>query len=111
MVDWLTSVDFQDDPDELPAWVRSAIAFGKIPGDASYWMLPPEGPWAGHVLLSNNDVSAQTSRYSSFDQFVATLGVAPQAILGGGGHVSYPSGDGQFQLNPVGNGHASVGLV
>mgnify|MGYP000846074349 CR=1 FL=1 len=109
MVDWLTSVDFQDDPDELPAWVRSAIAFGKIPGDASYWMLPLEGPLAGHVLLSNDDVSAQTSRYPSFDQFVATLRVAPQAILGSGGYVSYPSAGGGHQLYPVSYGCATPG--
>ena len=109
MVDWLTSVDFQDEPDSLPAWVRSAIAFGKIPGDASYWMLPLEGPLAGHVLLSNDDVSAQTSRYPNFDHFVATLRVAPQTILGSGGYVSYPSADGRHQLYPVGYGHASKG--
>ena len=109
MVDWLTSVDFQDDPESLPAWVRSAIAFGKIPGDASYWILPVEGPLAGHVLLSNDDVSAQTSRYPSFDHFVATLRVAPQTILGSGGYVSYPTSDGRHQLYPVGYGHATAG--
>ncbi len=109
MVDWLTSVDFQDDPQSLPAWVRSAIAFGKIPGDASYWMLPLEGPLAGHVLLSNDDVSAQTSRYPSFDRFVATLRVAPQTILGSGGYVSYATANGRHQVYPVGYGYASVG--
>ncbi len=109
MVDWLTSVDFQDDPDSLPDWVRTAIAFGKIPGDASYWMLPLEGPLAGHVLLSNDDVSAQTSCYPSFDHFVATLRVAPQNVLGSGGYVSYPSADGGHQLYPVGYGHAFKG--
>ena len=102
VVDWLTSVDFQDDPESLPAWVRSAIAFGKIPGDASYWLLPVEGPFAGHVLLSNEDVSDGTSRYPSFDTFVATLRLQPQDILGCGGYVSYPGRGNAHLLYPMG---------
>lgn len=102
MVDWLTSVDFQDDPDSLPDWVRSAITFGKIPGDASYWMLPIEGPFAGHVLLSNDDVSAETSRYPSFDNFVATLRLHSQNIVGNGGYISYPVPGKSYLLYPVG---------
>lgn len=102
MLDWLTQVDFQDEPEGPPAWVRSAIAFGKIPGDASYWMLPTEGPWAGHVLLSNDDVNEETSRYPSFDAFVATLRLFPQNILGCGGYVSYPDAEGDVLRYPVG---------
>lgn len=102
VVDWLTSVDFQDDPESLPAWVRSAIPFGKIPGDASYWLLPVEGPFAGHVLLSNDDVSDGTSRYPNFDTFVATLRLQPHDILGCGGYVSYPGKNDAHLLYPVG---------
>ena len=108
MLDWLSSVDFQDDPDSLPEWVRSAIAFGKIPGDASYWILPIEGPFAGQVLLSNEDVSAESSRYANFDSLVATLRLFPQDILGSGGYVSYISADHPHALYPVGYESPSV---
>lgn len=102
VLDWLTAVDFQDDPSELPAWVGSAIPFGKIPGDSSYWMLPVNGPFAGKVLLSNDDVSAETFRYADFDTFIATLRLQPEAIIGCGGYISYPSADSRFNLYPVG---------
>ena len=108
MLDWLTAVDFQGDDAAVPAWVRSAIAFGKIPGDASYWMLPIEGPFAGHVLLSNDDVSAESSRFRSFDSFVATLRLFPQDILGSGGYVSYASSEHPHALYPVGYEAPSV---
>lgn len=102
VVDWLSSVDFQDDPAALPDWVRSAIAFGKIPGDASYWILPVEGPYAGTVMLSNDDVSAEEPRYPSFDAFVATLCLQPEQVLGCGGYVSYPAASTAYNLYPVG---------
>ena len=102
VVDWLTSVDFQDDPASLPDWVRSAVAFGKIPGDASYWILPVEGPYAGTVMVSNDDVSAEAPRYPSFDTFVATLCLQPELVLGCGGYVSYASGNEAYNLYPVG---------
>lgn len=108
MLNWLTAVDFQDDPAGPPAWVRSAIAFGKIPGDASFWMLPIEGPLAGHVLLTNDDVGAETSRYPNFDSVVATLRLFAQDILGGGGYVSYSRADTQHVLYPVGYGYPSM---
>jgi len=101
MVQWLTSVDFQDDPDEMPAWVRTSIAFGKIPGDASYWILPVEGPFAGKVLLSNDDVSGESFRFENFDTFVATLRLHPEDIMGSGGYVSYPVAGKDYLLYPV----------
>lgn len=102
VVNWLSSVDFQDDPAALPDWVRSAIAFGKIPGDASYWILPVDGPYAGTVMLSNDDVSAEEPRYTSFDTFVATLCLQPELVLGCGGYVSYPAASDNYNLYPVG---------
>lgn len=102
MLDWLTSVDFQDDPEALPDWVRSAVPFGKIPGDASYWILPVEGPFAGTVMLSNDDVSAEEPRYTSFDAFVATLCLQPEQVLGCGGYVSYIVPGQAESLYPVG---------
>lgn len=102
VVDWLSSVDFQDDPAALPDWVRRAIAFGKIPGDASYWILPVDGPYAGTVMLSNDDVSAEEPRYPSFDAFVATLCLQPEQVLGCGGYVSYPAASNAYNLYPVG---------
>ncbi|MBK7006797.1 MAG: hypothetical protein IPH37_18055 [Burkholderiales bacterium] len=54
-LDWLTSVDFQDNQAACPDWVRSAIAFGKIPGDASYWMLPIGRPVCRTGAASNED--------------------------------------------------------
>ena len=102
VLQWLSSVDYQDDPDALPAWVRSAIPFGKIPGDASYWILPVDGPHAGQVLLSNDDVTADTSRYACFDDFVASLRLTPEQVLGSGGYVSYPGPGDTYLLYPVG---------
>lgn len=102
VVEWLSSVDYQDDPAALPAWVHTAIAFGKIPGDASYWILPVEGPHAGTVMLSNDDVSADTPRYASFNHFVATLCLYSAQILRCGSQISYPAADGAYNLYPVG---------
>ena len=102
VLQWLSSVDYQDDPEALPAWVRSIIPFGKIPGDASYWILPVDGPHAGQVLLSNDDVTADTSRHASFDDFVATLRLTPEQVLGSGGYVSYPGAGDAHLLYPVG---------
>jgi hypothetical protein len=102
VIDWLTAVDFQEDPTQLPGWVRSAIAFGKIPGDASYWLLPVDGPFAGKVLLSNDDVSAESFRYPSFDAFIATLRLHPQLIVGSGGYIRYNSPDEKFPIFPDG---------
>lgn len=102
MLDWLLSVDFQDEPEALPSWVRSAIPFGKIPGDASYWLLPVEGPFAGQVLLSNEDVSAEQVRYASFDAFIATLCLQPEQVLGCGGYISYAAAGSAHSLYPVG---------
>jgi hypothetical protein len=98
---WLSSVDFQDDPTALPTWVRSAIPFGKIPGDASYWILPIEGPLAGKVLLSNDDVSAESYHFTSFDSFLATLRLYPEQIFGNGGYVSYIGEDESTSLYPI----------
>ena len=86
----------------LPDWVRTAIPFGVIPGDASHWILPVEGPFAGTVLLSNDDVSAETFRYRSFDAFIATLVRFPESILGNGGYISYLPAQGSYALYPVG---------
>lgn len=102
VVQWLTAADFQGDGAALPAWVHSAIPFGKIPGDASYWILPTEGHFAGQVLLSNDDVSAETSRYASFDVFVAMLRVHPELVIGSGGYTSYPTSNPDVMLYPVG---------
>ncbi len=102
VLDWLINVDFLDDASAPPDWVRTAIPFGTIPGDASHWILPVEGPFAGQVLLSNDDVSAETTRYGSFDAFVATLTQYPECILGSGGYVSYPTAQGDYALYPVG---------
>ena len=102
VLQWLSSVDYQDDPEALPAWVRSAIPFGKIPGDASYWILPVDGPHAGQVLLSNEDVTADTSRHVCFDDFVATLRLTPEQVLGSGGYVSYRGLGDAHLLYPVG---------
>jgi hypothetical protein len=102
VLDWLISVDFQDDVAALPDWVRTAIPFGVIPGDASHWILPVEGPFAGTVLLSNDDVSAETFRYRSFDAFIATLVRFPESILGNGGYISYLPAQGSYALYPVG---------
>jgi hypothetical protein len=54
------------------------------------------------VLLSNDDVSAETFRYPSFDVFVATLVRFPECILGNGGYVSYQPAQGGYALYPVG---------
>ena len=102
VLDWLISVDFQDDVAALPDWVRTAIPFGVIPGDASHWILPVEGPFAGTVLLANDDVSAETFRYRSFDAFIATLVRFPESILGNGGYISYLPAQGSYALYPVG---------
>jgi hypothetical protein len=89
VMNWLEAVDFQEDPSQIPGWVKTAIPFGKVPGDASYWILLVEGPYAGTVMLSHDDVSDEEIRYPSFDVFMATLRLFPEAILGCGGYVSY----------------------
>jgi hypothetical protein len=102
MLSWLEQVEFQFEPDAQPSWARTAIPFGKIPGDASYWVMPTEGPFAGAVLLSNEDIPSDEVRYTSFVEFIATLRLFPERILCSGGYVRYESGDVDSPLFPCG---------
>lgn len=99
VLSWVQGIFDGGEPDEppMPDWVHTVIPFAHIPGDASYWVLPVEGPLAGKVLLSNEDIHTEEWRYDSFDDFIATLRVDCAAILNSGGYVSYrlPQGIGE----------------
>jgi hypothetical protein len=88
--------------DDLPDWAHSLVPIAALPGDASRWVVPLEGPLAGSVLLSNDDVPEQNARYPSVAHFVAALRVRPQEVLSNGGYVSYAVPEHAFLLYPEG---------
>lgn len=86
---WAEEVTWADEPEAIPNWLRSAIAFGAIPGDSERWLLVTEGPLAGCVLLSDTDVIEESPRFPSLAAFFASLIADPARVLGCGGYVSY----------------------
>ena len=99
----MTWVTMGDDEDTVyPPWVHSLVPIAMLPGDASRWVVPIEGPYIGSVMLSNDDVRDEQVRYPSLTHFLAALCLLPQEVLGHGGYVSYLVGDGRFLWYPVG---------
>jgi hypothetical protein len=86
MMVWLTMGDGAAD---LPDWAHSLVPIAALAGDASRWVVPLEGPHAGAVMLSNDDVHESRTRYPSVAHFVAALRLCTQQVLGNGGYVSY----------------------
>lgn len=99
MMVWLT---MGRDDDELPHWVHSLVPFAMLNGDASRWVTPLEGPLAGSVMLSNDDVPEEQARYPSLAHFFAALRLHPHEVLGNGGYVSYAVPEHDFSLYPGG---------
>jgi hypothetical protein len=98
LITWLTLGGDED----LPAWARSLVPIAALPGDASRWVVPLEGPLAGAVLLSNDDVPEERARYPSVAHFVAALRLRPHEVLANGGYVSYVVPEHGFLLYPEG---------
>lgn len=96
---WLT---MGIEPDELPAWAHTLVPVAALNGDAARWVVPLEGPHAGSVMLSPDDVHGGTPRYPSLAHFVAALRLCPQAVLGNGGYVSYLVPGHEEPFYPVG---------
>ena len=82
-------VTWQDEPQDVPDWLESAIPFGCTPGDSERWLLPTRGPHAGRVLLSDTDVIDDSPRYASIGHFFAALLLDTRRTLGIGGFVNY----------------------
>lgn len=88
-IEWAEGVTWQSEPEEIPAYLYSAIAFGMIPFDSERWLLITEGEHAGKILLSDTDVIEDEPRFESVREFMATLLHDAGRILGCGGHVRY----------------------
>ena len=99
MMVWLTMGDGADD---LPDWAHSLVPIAALTGDASRWVVPLEGPHAGAVMLSNDDVHESRTRYPSVAHFVAALRVCTQQVLANGGYVCYAVPEHQHLLYPEG---------
>lgn len=85
-----------------PDWAASLVPIAALPGDASRWVLALEGPLAGAVLYSNEDVHQEQARYASVAHFIAALRRFPEQVLAVGGYVSYAALDHAFMLYPQG---------
>jgi hypothetical protein len=85
-----------------PAAAQLLAVYRAVNGAALFCTDAADTWSAGFVLLSNDDVSAETFRYRSFDAFVATLVRFPECIFGSGGYISYPAEQGGHALYPVG---------
>jgi len=96
VMDWATQVTWSQDPEELPAWLESAIPFGWIEGDSERWILVTEGPHAGRVMLSDTDVIDEEPRFQSVGEVVASLTVDTMRVLGCGGYLSYGKNDAYY---------------
>ena len=88
-VEWAEQVTWQDEQDEIPAYLYSAIAFGHIPGDSGRWLLITEGAHAGCVMLSDSDLMDDVPRFRSIAHFTACLLTDTPRILNSGGYVQY----------------------
>lgn len=100
LMTWLT---MGIEPDELPDWAHSLVPVAALNGDAARWVVPLDGPHAGSVMLSPDDVHDGTPRYPSLAHFIAALLLCPQAVLGNGGYVSYVAVEHEHLLYPVGH--------
>ena len=92
-MEWAEDVTWQDEEEEIPSYLRSAIAFGLIPGDHERWILVTEGPHAGTVMLSDTDVIDDEPRFRTLADFFGTLLLDSARILNSGGHVRYGPDD------------------
>lgn len=99
LMTWLT---MGIDPDELPDWAHSLVPVAALNGDAARWVVPLDGPHAGSVMLSPDDVHEGTPRYPSLAHFIAALQLCPEAVLGNGGYVSYVVPEHEHLLYPIG---------
>jgi hypothetical protein len=95
---WLTLGGDED----LPAWAHSLVPIAALPGDSSRWVVPLEGPLAGAVLLSDDDVAQEHARYPSVAHFVAALRLRPHEVIANGGYVSYVTPEHAYPLYPEG---------
>jgi hypothetical protein len=89
VMSWAQEVTWQDDPDEIPRYLSSAIPFAHIPGDSERWLLITEGAHAGKVMLSDSDVIEDAPRFDSVAEFIGTLMVDASRIVGCGGYICY----------------------
>lgn len=101
VMDWARNVTWNDDPEELPPYLESAIAFGYTPGDSERWILITEGQWAGQVMLSDTDAIDDAPRFESIAAFFAALTLDIENVLGNGGFVSYVDGKTDGLYYPV----------
>jgi len=92
VMQWAREVTWNQDPEELPDYLESAIPFGYIPGDYERWLLITRGQHAGTVMLSDTDSIDDQPRYASIGEFFAALILDTDRVLGCGGHVSYADG-------------------
>jgi hypothetical protein len=98
-VEWAEDVTWQDDKDEIPRHLYSAIAFGYQPGDSERWLLITEGDHAGKIMLSDSDLPEDTPRFESLAEFVGTLIFDAARVLNSGGYIRYQyKGDELFPI-------------
>jgi hypothetical protein len=88
-IQWAETVTWRDRPDAVPACLRSAIAFGYIPGDAERWLLIMQGPHAGKIMLSETDLVDDEPRMQSVAELLWVLIHDAPRVIGSGGYVSY----------------------
>jgi len=98
---WAREVTWGAEPEELPAYLESAIAFGYTPYDSERWILVTEGPFAGCVMLSDTDTIEDKPRYPSLAAFLAALTLDIENVLGNGGFVSYLDGKSDALYYPM----------
>jgi hypothetical protein len=101
VMSWAREVTWNQDPEELPDYLESAIPFGYTPGDSERWILVTRGAHAGAVMLSDTDVIDDQPRYASIAEFLAALHLDPENVLGNGGYVSYSDGASDKMYYPM----------
>jgi len=98
---WAREVTWNQDPEEMPDYLESAIPFGYTPGDSERWILVTRGAHAGAVMLSDSDVIDDQQRYASIAEFFAALHLDPENVLGNGGFVFYGDGASDKMYYPM----------
>jgi hypothetical protein len=88
-ITWAETVIWRDRPNAVPGCLRSAIAFGYIPGDAERWLLITQGQHAGTIMLSETDLVDDEPRMQSLAELLWVMIHDAPRVIGSGGYVSY----------------------
>jgi len=99
--EWLDMLDPDEAQELLPDWIDNYIAIGRVPGAASYFLVPMAGDFMGHVFEFDHDGFEFTHR-GDFDAFLGYLATVDARLLRDIlAHTRYSDGETDAQWMPL----------